>query len=253
MKCALPLAVCLLLTSSAWGQRSSYDPAAKQQNKAHDSFVDFALKQINPQNTDYGCQIDAARKLVLHETINSIDFWTVLVAFSFLVLSFIMLLHQHRERDRREIIAAEFLAQYHNALVDSRKHAEDAILCYNELVNVTNRSVDADQRSQSLDPDRGQASAILPNTGRDIKQQSVSGSAVTNRAKAGGNGAGRSESGRESKSPVPQSTADLIAQISTLQQQLTASHDREKQLQKQLSKSQQRVPSAQPRTTNVPS
>ena len=123
MKCLLRLAVCLLLAlpaSVAWSQRSSYDPAEKQQSKPREGFVDFALKQINPQNTDYGCQMDEARKLLVDQTIKSIDSWAVLVALTFLVLSFFMLWHQHRERNRREVIAAEFLAQYHNAWMDAR-------------------------------------------------------------------------------------------------------------------------------------
>jgi hypothetical protein len=58
---------------------------------------------------------------------------------------------------------------------------------------------------------------------------------------------------RKIKFSVPQSEVDLIAQISTLQQQLNASHDREKQLQKELNKTQRRVPSAQTRDASVPS
>src|SRR5437016_36421 len=105
MKCFI---ICLLTSLSsllAWSQRSSNDPATKQPTKHGDGFVDFALKQVNPQNKDYGCQIDDARKLMVDETIKSVTSWAALVALSFLVLSFCLLLHQHRERTRREIIA----------------------------------------------------------------------------------------------------------------------------------------------------
>ena len=74
MKCFI---ICLLILLSwlpAWSQRSAYDPAAKQPAKQGDGFVDFALKQVNPQNKDYGCQIDDARKLMVDETIKSVDF-----------------------------------------------------------------------------------------------------------------------------------------------------------------------------------
>jgi hypothetical protein len=81
----------------AIGQRSSYDPAARQPGKPRDGFVDFALKQVNPQNKDYGCQIDDARKLLVEETIKSVTSWALLVALSFLILAFFLLLHQHRE------------------------------------------------------------------------------------------------------------------------------------------------------------
>ena len=92
----------LLLIMASWlpatSQRSSYDPAAKQPSKQGDGFVDFALKQVNSQNKDYGCQIDDARKLLVDQTVKSITSWAVLVCLSFLVLSFFLLLHQHRER-----------------------------------------------------------------------------------------------------------------------------------------------------------
>src|SRR5215467_3906069 len=106
MKCFV---ICLLTSLSwlpAWSQRSSYDPAAKPPARQGDGFVDFALKQVNPQNKDYGCQIDEGRKLLVDETIKNVTFWALLVALSFLVLSFFLLVHQHRERKRREIIAA---------------------------------------------------------------------------------------------------------------------------------------------------
>jgi hypothetical protein len=243
MKFPSRIIVCLMLvlTSSAWGQRSSYDPAAKQQSKPREGFVDFALKQVNPQNTDYGCQIDEARKLVVNQTIKSINSWAVLVALIFLVLSFFMLWHQHRERNWREVIAAEFLAQYHNAWVEARTQAADAIRRYNELVHTTNSAGEATLRSPSTDVENVQTRAV----GRDVKPQSVPVAAARSSVKAGENGAGRNDG-------VRQPEVDLIAQISTLQQQLNASHEREKNLQKELSKTQRRTPAVQPTDANLP-
>jgi hypothetical protein len=257
MKCPSGITICLMLilTSTAWGQRSSYDPAAKQQSKLQEGFVDFALKQINPQNTDYGCQMDEARKLVVDQTIKSIDSWAVSVALIFLVLSFVMLLHQHRERNRREVIAADFLAQYHNAWVDARKQAEDSIRRYNELVNTTNNGAEAALRSPSLGAGHVQAGAVKPDLGRAVRPPSAPAVAAKNTTKAGENGADRSDSGPSIKPPVRQNRepeVDLIAQIGTLQQQLNASHEREKNLQKELSKAQRRAPAVQPTDASLP-
>jgi hypothetical protein len=240
MKSLFRLSVCLLLawsTTLASGQRSSYDPAAKQQSKPREGFVDFALKQINSQNTDYGCQMDQTRKLAVDRTIKSIDSWAVLVALTFLVLSFFMLLHQHRERSRREVIAAEFLAQYHNAWVDTRMQAEDAIRRYNELVNTANRAGEAALRSPLPETDSAQPKAVKADLGRDVKPPLAP--AVTASSKP------PMRQGREPE-------VDLIAQISTLQQQLKASHEREKNLQKELSKTQRRAPAEQPRDASLP-
>jgi len=247
MKCFI---ICLLFLVSwlpAWSQRSSYDPAAKHPAKQGDGFVDFALKQINPQNKDYGCQIDDARKLVVDETIKSITSWAVLVALSFLTVSFFLLLHQHRERNRREIIAAGLLAQYHNALIDARSQADEAIRRYNELVNRTNTAAEATLRTASQPPDRAQTTAANPTTHRDAKPQSASVAPAKDKIKTCENGAGRTEAAPQNR----EAEGDMIAQINTLQQQLHDSHEREKNLQKELTKAQRRATTAQPKEANI--
>ncbi len=248
MKC---LIICLLLSMSwlpAWSQRSSYDPAAKQPVKQGDGFVDFALKQINPQNKDYGCQIDDARKLMFDETAKSVTFWAVLFALSFLILSFFLLLHQHRERNRREIIATGFLAQYHNALAEARSQADEAIRRYNQLVSKTNTAEAAALRTASQPPERAQATASTPNPARDVKQPKLTSAAQPkDRIKSGENGADRTAA----VTPNCAAEGDLIAQISTLQQQLHDSHEREKNLQKELTKAQRRATAAQPNEANI--
>ena len=251
MKYTLGLVVCLLLTgvaSSLWGQRSSYDPAAKQQNKPREGFEDFALKQINPQNTDYGCQLDEDRKLAVNQTVKNIDSWAVLVALGFLVLSFFLLLHQHRERSRREAIAAQFLAQYHNAWVDARTHAAHAILRYNEVVHAKNRTTEVAHGSPSTEADATQAGPVKGDVGLGVKTQSPPARAAKGDIKAGEHRAFRSDGVWQN----PALEADLIAQISTLQQQLNASHEREKNLQKELTKAQRRAPELQSRDASLP-
>jgi murein DD-endopeptidase MepM/ murein hydrolase activator NlpD len=251
MKRVLYLVVCLLLalsSSMAWSQRSSYDPPAEQQSKSREGFADFALKQINPQNIDYGCQMDEARKLAVEQTIRSIDSWAVFCALTFLVLSFFMLLHQRREGMRREAIAAEFLAQYHNTWVDARIAAH-AIRRYNDLVHTTRSAGDAvPVRSPSLDVESVQTTGVKSELGRNVKPQSAPAAAAKSTAKTGENVAGWNDGTRHNRKPE----LDLIAQIVTLQQQLNASYEREKNLQKQLNKAQRRAPALLPTDTNLP-
>ena len=247
MKCFI---ICLLIPLSwlpAWSQRSSYDPAAKQPTKQGDGFVDFALKQVNSQNKDYGCQIDDARKLLVDESIKRVNSWAILLALSFLILSFFLLLHQHRERNRREFIAASLLAQYHNALADARRQADETTRQFNELVNRTNTAAEAALRTASQPPEHVKAKSSAPSPVRDVKSQLASVPQPEDKIKSGENGAGRSES-------VPQDRAaegDLIAQVSTLQHQLHASHEREKNLQKELTKAQRRAATTQPKEANI--
>lgn len=243
--------ICLLISVSwlpAWGQRSSYDPAAKQSAKQGEGFVDFALKQVNSQNKDYGCQIDDARKLMVDETIKSVTSWAVLVALLFLILSFFLQLHQHRERNRREIIAAGLLAQYHNALIEARTQADEAITRYSELVNRTNTAAEATLRTAPQLPERVQAPASTANPARDVKQpKPTSAAQPKDRIKSGENVADRTEATLQNRA----AEGDLIAQISTLQQQLHASHEREKNLQKELTKAQRQPSITQAKETNI--
>ena len=255
MKCFHYLAISLLLLlaqSTAWSQRSSYDPAAKQPAKQGDGFVDFALKQINPQNTDYGCQIDEARKLAVDQTVKKIEWWTAVVALGFLVLSFFMLLHQYREGIRREMKAAEFLAQYHNAWVDARTQAEQAIRGYNKLVDTTSGAAESALGSQLPEMQISHARTANPDLSDDAKP--VAASAFPSKASVKENRR-RTDSGQAVRPQLRSNVepeVDLIAQISTLQQQLSASHEREKNLQKELSKAHRRS-QAEAAQTNVAS
>jgi hypothetical protein len=247
MKFLIIYLLILLSWLPAWSQRASYDPAARQPAKQGDGFVDFAFKQVNSQNRDYGCQIDDARKLMVDQTIKSVTSWAVLVALSFLILSFFLLLHQHRERNRREIVAAGLLAQYHNALADARSQADAAIRRYNALVDRTNAAAEAALRTAPQPPEPAQTTAARPSQHREVKPQLASVPPAKDKIKAGENGAGRNEAMQQNREPE----VDLIAHFSTLQQQLHASHEREKNLQKELAKAQRPAATAQPKEANI--
>jgi hypothetical protein len=221
----------------AVSQRSSYDPAAENRNDSHQGFTDFVLKQINPQNTDYGSEIEEARKLVVAETVKNIDFWTIVVALGFLVLSFFMLVIQHRTRNRLELVAARFLAQYHNSLVDAHKQAERAIRRHNDLVSATDRVVESVRAGHSPDP---QAALFGSDPIYAVQPRSSITTAV--KTTVSRNQAGPSEPLTSKPMPRPDEApeADLTARIKSLQQQLAASHAREKNLKRELDKVQRR-------------
>jgi hypothetical protein len=157
-----------------------------------------------------------------------------------------MVLYQQREGNRREVMAAEFLAQYHNAWVDARAQAAGAIRRYNELVHATNSAGEVVWRAPSSETAGTQPRAVKPEPGR---LQSATLAAPRSDIRAGENGAASSAGVRQNREPE----VDLMAQISTLQQQLHASHEREKNLQKELSKAQRRAPPLLPRDANLPS
>ena len=238
MRFFVRLSVGLLLVASAgvaWSQRSSHDPAAKNQSSRPEAFIDFVLKQINPQNTDYGCEIEKARKLAVDETVRSIDFWVTLIALSFLVMSFFMLLIQKRQHDRHEVIASRFLAQYHNAWVDARTRAEQAIRRHNELADATARSAETIPMRQPSVTETAQTAALNGEPKMAVRQKLATGIVAKNTVQRSVAGDGDNKS---SSHPHDQSPADFMTQIKALQNQLTAAHERENNLKRELSKVQ---------------
>jgi hypothetical protein len=117
---ALITIICALAGAAAQAPRSSYDPAQKNQQTHRDSFIDFALKRINPGNEDYGQQIEDVRGVVIARTIDNLLFWSNSCALVLLAAAFVVVLHQTKERKHRQIIAARFLTWYHNELLAAR-------------------------------------------------------------------------------------------------------------------------------------
>ncbi|HKD78869.1 MAG TPA: hypothetical protein VKH81_04200 [Candidatus Angelobacter sp.] len=236
------LVVCLLLLSclAARSERPATKPSDKQAGQEHQEFLDFAVKQINPENTDYGCVIDEQRKLVVEATVKNLNSWALLGTMSLLLLSFFILLQQHDERTRRELIAAGFLAQYHNALVDARAYAEEAIRRNNELVSNAHGAENA-WRPILPAGDLPQSTGGGPGLSSETKSKPTVPSLAKDTAKAAENDAERIGASQRNE---PEGS--LIAQISTLQQQLTASHERERALQTELAKVQRRTPQTSP-------
>ena len=238
MKLSIHLSIWLvigMLAPLGLSQRSSFDPAANNRTDSRQGFIDFVLKQINPQKTDYGCQIEEERRLVVDETVKNVAFWTIVVALSLLGLSFFILVLQHRERHRLELHAARFLAQYHNSLIDARRQAQTAIRRYNALVIATDRVAEKVRVCQS--PDQ-QPATLGTETIASDRPKLTTAIAVKNTLIR--NEAGSRESVDSKLLPRPNHTSevDLMAQIKALQQQLAVSHEREKNLKRELNKVQ---------------
>src|SRR5260370_36634281 len=118
--------ICLLLAvtvSIAVAQRSRFDPAGSQPTKQHDGIMDFALKQINPGDKDYGECIAEARQMALNHSIENTLYWSNLVTLGLFAMSLFVLAYQVREQGRRDRLVAAVLCQYHNGWVRARNPA----------------------------------------------------------------------------------------------------------------------------------
>jgi len=220
----------------ALSQRPNYDPMPRKPAAQSSGFLDSSLGLINPKNTDYGSQIDTERQFVVEQSLKNLEFWIVGITVSLLIVSFFMLLHQSRERDRREIIAAGFLAHYHNAWHDARSQAHDTIRRHNELVKRTNAAAESALRTASEEagktPTKPEQSGSSSVTKSSTQQSAIpkDGARVTD------NRDNKSNSSRQ----TDEVEIDSVAQISVLQKQLDASRERETNLKKQLAAAERR-------------
>jgi hypothetical protein len=228
--------VTIVTVLPAFAQRSKFDPMPRKPAAQSSGFVDSNLGRINPKNTDYGYQIDTERQFVVEQSLKNLEFWIVGITVSLLIVSSFMLLHQSRERDRREIIAAGLLAHYHNAWVDARSHADNAIRRHNELVKRTNTAAESALRVASQEagqtPTKPEQSGSSSVTKSSTQQSAIpkDGARVTD------NRDNKSNSSRQ----TDEVEIDSVAQISVLQKQLDASRERETNLKKQLAAAERR-------------
>lgn len=104
--------------AAAW--RTSHPPARRP------NLWDFVLKKINPANIDYGAELEGERQTLLRRCRDS-RLWAETAELGLMLAGWALVVGQRRERLRREIITAELLAQYHNALAEVRIRLEQAI------------------------------------------------------------------------------------------------------------------------------
>jgi hypothetical protein len=196
-------------------------------------FIEYYLGRINPQRIDYGERIEAARRHWVENTIRDLGFWTSLAMFLLCVLGSVIVLHQHQEKNRREIIVANLLAEYHNAWIEAGRRAEEAIARYNDL---------AKAREQEIPAGRGGLSGV-PNSGEE--SESLTMYLESN--------FGPPQRRREprSREGVALAEPDLLSQVRVLQQQLSAASERERNLERELARGPRKHPLRAPSAAKI--
>jgi hypothetical protein len=248
MKYLAFLFVILATVSPAPSQSSHYDPMPRKPATQSSGFVDSTLGMINPKSTDYGCQVDAERQFFVEQTVKNLDFWVIGITVSLLIVAFLMLLHQNRERDRREIIAAGFLAHNYNAWIDARSHADSAIRRHNELVKRTNAAAESALRTASEEAGKTHTKPEQSGSSGATESSTQQPAIPKDGARVTENRDSRSNSSRQ----TDEVEIDSVAQISVLQKQLEASRERETNLKKQLAAAERRYRRLESNDTAVP-
>ena len=135
----------LLVPLIASGQtpRSNYDPAANHTAKQSSGFIDFALQQLNPENTDYGQLLENGRRIAIEATVDDYYFWSNLTAILVLLMMFCIFLRKRALLKRREVSTARLVAWYHNELFGAREHAFELAAKYGQLKGTIEAEIEA--------------------------------------------------------------------------------------------------------------
>jgi len=248
--------VCLLLATPAafslvvqQAPRPSVDPESQRPaEKPEDSFVDFALKRINPSDKNYGQCIDEGRKLVLEETVENGYFWSNMVALGLLGCLFVIIVYQQKRQARREWVVAEVFQQYEHAMARANARVDEATKRNLELMEALTGARESALRSPIALLERGEqgGAKASPKRGTELRLAEVTTArngpvtTKTETAKAGGNGAKFT-----SQIPLFNPDVDLIVKVNSLEQQLGRSQEQEKHLRRQLNQSEVRLQSEQ--------
>jgi hypothetical protein len=244
----------LPLLCFAQARRSGYDPAIQlQPSKQKDSFVDFALKRINPADKDYGQCLDEGRKLLVEETMRNGYFWSNLVALGLLACLFVIIVYQHRLQTCGVWTTAEMLAQHEHIL--SRANAQ--------VKEATNRNRGLMEALTTLResatclpaPPGGAQDRPTPETVRNRTSIPASQVASTKSTNA------TSATDRSARVATPTRSADqiglfkpdvdLIMKVNSLEQQLGRSQDEAKLLRRQLNESDRRLQEEQQKNRSL--
>jgi hypothetical protein len=152
------------MMASGQTSRSSYDPAANRPAKQHDSFMDFALKKVNPQDIDYGQGIEEMRRTAIVATMDDCYYWSNLVAISGLVIMFCLFFRQHVLLKRRASSTARVVTWYHNELLEARSQAFEQGAKYLQLKRRTDDQIEAGL-TQNPQPPKGGSTSGEPSGG----------------------------------------------------------------------------------------
>ena len=136
------------------GQDHASTPNTQPQ-KSHkgQGFADYALGKVNPNDTDYGAALDAARGTTVAHTIDDLYFWSNVVALLLLSGVTTVFLFHLRTADKKEITAATLIAQLWNGRVSDRIEIERRTEQYNNLVDEHNAVVERELMTKAPEAD----------------------------------------------------------------------------------------------------
>lgn len=140
---AVFLFACTIAPAPAQGMPASASsgPSGAQKRQG---FLDYALGKINPDNKDYGATGDSLREQAVHNSIESLYFWSNLLSLGLLTTVTVVHLLDRRSAEKKELICAAIIAQLWNGRVSDSVEIERRTTQYNALAERHNREVEKD-------------------------------------------------------------------------------------------------------------
>ena len=134
-----------LVVPTAVAATQTSNPASKApqpQVRRPQGFLDYTLGKINPENVDYGAQLQAARDSAVDHTVDDLYFWSNMFTLLLLGTATALLLLQQRAANKKEIIVATLITELWNGRVSDRIEIARRTQQYNELVDLHNAEVE---------------------------------------------------------------------------------------------------------------
>ena len=115
-----------------------------------DTWYEFLLRQLNPNNFDYGAWMEERRQVFLNESVRNPYFnYSAGVTLALMLMS-AFFAKQWIDQRRTLWITAEMMADLYNHDLYSRDVAEEAIRKYNDHIERCNRAIEAGQHSTAM-------------------------------------------------------------------------------------------------------
>ena len=228
--------------------RDSASPAPRRLYEHNLNFYEFVLRQLNPNDKDWGGWYEERRQALVDAALHDPCFWYCLGLTLACLCCVAAVLKSQSDQDHQDDIMGERLEEVRKFAANSHRVALDAIDKYNTHIELCNRAIEAEEAglttavaggSQNAQPQanptKTREEAELQKRDKTRTEPEANNTATTtpdrsNGAASPSNKGGDRGQGKELPNPPTASNADQVHQINILQQQLIAEQDKNKRL-----------------------
>ena len=139
---AIVLLICAIAPAVVAQTETVRPQTARQTARQRQGFIDYALGKINPSNTDYGTAMANGQSDLVGHTIDDLYFWSNAVTLGLLVCSAGIIYFEWRSAAKKEIVAANIIAELWNGRVSDRIEIVRRTEQFNHLVELLNQETE---------------------------------------------------------------------------------------------------------------